>query len=206
MNRPTTAEHLAYQSMRDAMQGYFPLADATWQQLTNICRYREIDKHTPLYPAGAVPTHFAFVYQGLLRVFITDANGHEYNRHFFSEGMFPGSMAALLQSRRSDFSIVALEASCIIELDFNGYRQLLNRCDDLKWYHIHYLEKNWLLEKEAREIEMVQQDATARYARFCQNHPGLLTRLPQHHIASHLGITPTQLSRIRKKISAHQPR
>jgi hypothetical protein len=46
----------------------------------------------------------------------------------------------------------------------------------------------------------VQEDASQRYVRFIQDYPFLVERLPQHHIASHLGITPTQLSRIRKKI------
>lgn len=187
------------------MHGYFPLSDATWQRLSAICQYRELNKHAVLYPVGAVPTHFSFVFKGLFRVFITDAKGNEYNKHFFSEGMFPGSMAALLQSRPSDFAIVALEDSAIIELDFKAYRQLLDSCEDLKWYQIHYLEKNWLIQKEAREIALVQEDAASRYARFCKNHPDWLARLPQHHIASHLGVTPTQLSRIRKKMSAHQP-
>jgi hypothetical protein len=85
-------------------------------------------------------------------------------------------------------------------LDFPAYRSLLLQRDDLKLFQIHYLEKNWLLDKDAREIAIVQEDASQRYVRFIQDYPFLVERLPQHHIASHLGITPTQLSRIRKKI------
>ena len=50
------------------------------------------------------------------------------------------------------------------------------------------------------EIEIVQEDATARYLHFIDKHSSLVDRLPQYHIASHLGITPTQLSRIRKNL------
>ena len=70
----------------------------------------------------------------------------------------------------------------------------------MKLFQIHYLEKNWLLAKDAREIELVQEDATARYLRFIDEYPRLVERLPQYHIALHLGITPTQLSRIRKNL------
>ncbi|WGL15018.1 hypothetical protein PVT68_09520 [Microbulbifer bruguierae] len=45
----------------------------------------------------------------------------------------------------------------------------------------------------------MQEDAGARYQQFLRDFPKLAARLPQYHIASHLGITPTQLSRIRKK-------
>lgn len=71
---------------------------------------------------------------------------------------------------------------------------------DLKLFHIFYLEKNWLMAKDAREIEIVQENAGQRYQRFLKEYPSLNSRIPQYHIASHLGITPTQLSRIRKKI------
>ena len=72
--------------------------------------------------------------------------------------------------------------------------------DELKTFQIYYLEKNWLLAKDIREIEIVQDDATARYLRFVKQHATLVDRLPQYHIASHLGITATQLSRIKKNI------
>ena len=94
----------------------------------------------------------------------------------------------------------AIEESLIIEIDFSGYRKLMIERSDLKLFQIYYLEKNWLLAKDAREIEIVQEDATVRFLRFVHENPTLVERLPQYHIASHLGITPTQLSRIRKNL------
>lgn len=96
-------------------------------------------------------------------------------------------------------SIQALEDSAIIEIDFPRFRELLYRSEDLKLFQIHYLEANWLLAKDARETQLVQQDASERYQRLLAERPQLVSRLPQYHIASHLGITPTQLSRIRRK-------
>ena len=89
-----------------------------------------------------------------------------------------------------------------MEIDFLAYRQLMTEKSDLKLFQIYYLEKNWLLAKDSREIEIVQEDATARYLRFIDESPALVNRLAQYHIASHLGITPTQLSRIRKNLAS----
>jgi CRP-like cAMP-binding protein len=108
-------------------------------------------------------------------------------------------MTALLRQEPSLHSIEALEDSTIIEINFQAFRDLLYRSEDLKLFHIHYLERHWLLDKDTREIRLVQQDAAERYQAFQREYPELLTRLPQYHIASHLGVTPTQLSRIRKK-------
>jgi len=165
-----------------------------------IAKFRSLPKHSLLYSAGEVPHSYAYIYQGLVRCFVYDKKGNEYNKNFFDEGMFPGSMTALLTSTPSVLAFEAIEDALIIEIDFAAYRKLMIEKDDLKLFQIYYLEKNWLLAKDAREIEIVQDDATARYLRFIDEHPSLVDRLAQYHIASHLGITPTQLSRIRKNL------
>ena len=48
-------------------------------------------------------------------------------------------------------------------------------------------------------------EATERYSTFIASHPDVEKRVPLSYIASHLGITPTQLSRIRKKIKENMP-
>jgi hypothetical protein len=54
---------------------------------------------------------------------------------------------------------------------------------------------------EKKQLEMVLMDTTERYLIFKEQHPGLEDVIPQYHIASYLGISPTQLSRIRKNLS-----
>ncbi|MFD1215905.1 Crp/Fnr family transcriptional regulator [Microbulbifer celer] len=195
----------AYIALRNTLEGYYPLSDATWSAYRSICTWRQISKGAVLYPAGEVPHAFAYVYQGLFRVYVLDDKGAEYNKNFFAEGRFPGSMTALLRREPSRFTIEALEDAAIIEIDHAGYRRLLEMHDDLKNFHIHYLERHWLMDKEPREVALVQDEASVRYRRFLEDFPRLAQRLPQYHIASHLGITPTQLSRIRKNLPIDQP-
>lgn len=189
----------AYNALKNIIDSYSPISDKTWRAFKEICTFKPIPKGTVLYKSEALPHSFSFVYSGLFRVFITDKDGNEYNKNFFDAGSFPGSMAALLTATPSKFTIESLEDALIIMIDFNAYRRLLIQENDLKLFHIYYLEKNWLLAKDAREVELVQEDAAMRYQRFLQEYPSISTRIPQYHIASHLGITPTQLSRIRNK-------
>lgn len=193
-------KNAAFIDIRRAMQAYWPIGEQTWQKFLMISKYRSLDRNQILYRAGEQPESFAYVHKGLIRCFSQDEKGNEYNKIFFDEGMFPGAMTSLLTSTPSRLSFETIEPSQIIEIDFLAYRKLLLESDDLKLFQIHYLEKNWLLEKDAREIELVQEEATERYLRFIAQYPQLAERLPQYHIASHLGITPTQLSRIRKKL------
>lgn len=192
-------ENEAFVALKNAMDSYAPISHKTWQNLRTFCKFKTLPKHHILYPCAEVPKSFAFVHTGLFRVIANDHDGGEYNKKFFDAGSFPGSMTALLTSSPSQFTIESLEPSSIVVIDFGAYRKLLLEADDLKLFHIYYLEKNWLLEKDAREVEIVLENASQRYRRFLAEHPSLCSRIPQYHIASHLGITPTQLSRIRRK-------
>jgi CRP-like cAMP-binding protein len=193
-------EEKSFRALRNSLASYAPISDETWLAFRNISKYRSLPKNTLLYSAGNIPQSYAYVYQGLIRCFACDENGKEYNKIFFDEGMFPGAMTALLTSSESMLSFETIEDTLIIEINFSAYRKLMIEKSDLKLFQIYYLEKNWLLAKDSREIEIVQDDATDRYLRFIDESPALVNRLAQYHIASHLGITPTQLSRIRKNL------
>ncbi len=200
MSQTTPLQEQALGALKRAMDSYAELSADTWQALRSLCHYRELASGEVLYHAGERPDSFAFVYTGLLRVVITDPDGKQYNKNFFEENTFPGSMAALLRGTVSRFEVGALEPSRVLQIHFAGFRDLLFRTPDLMRFHIHYLERNWLLIKDEREVEFVQEDARSRYLHLLETRPELCDRLPQHHIASHLGITPTQLSRIRKSL------
>ena len=189
---------LALAQLEKSLNGYYPLSEGTWSKMRDICRVRHLEKHGVLYQMGVVPTTFAVVYKGLFRAFASDAKGHQYNKTLFEEGQWPAAISALLKTEASLVTVEALESSVILEINFADYRRLLESHHDLALMQVHYLEHNWLLAKDAREIALVQEDAGQRYQQFLQDFPRLAKRLTQYHIASHLGITPTQLSRIRK--------
>lgn len=192
-------EH-AFFALRQSLMSYASISDKTWQAFRALSSFRTLAKGNTLYQAGVQPKSYAYIYQGLIRCFVCDESGKEYNKNFFNEGMFPGSMTALLTNTPSLLAFEAIEDSLIIEINFAAYRQLMTTEKDLLLFQVNYLEKNWLLAKDSREIEIVQDNASRRYQRFINDNPNLVERLTQYHIASHLGITPTQLSRIRKKL------
>jgi len=199
MMQNDTNKKLAFDMLQESMNSYFTLSSKTWQSLLDISFFEEIKKGDVICSINDLPKYFSFVYKGLFRSYIIDDKGKEYNKNFFDEGTYPGSMVALLTNTYSLFEIEALEDSLIIHIDFKAYRELLIKADDLKLFQIYYLEKNWLIHKDAREVSIVQEDAQERYEDFLNNYSSLGARLSLFHIASHLGITPTQLSRIRKK-------
>jgi CRP-like cAMP-binding protein len=188
------------QYLKLKFQSYAPISDASWQLIENIVELQAVKKGEILLQNGHIAKEIHFICKGALRAFITDAGGNIYNKNIFLEGDFAGSTASLLQQTPSDFSIETLEDSILININYKKYRTLIDQNTDLKNYYIAYLEKNWVIEKEQREISLVMENATERYLNLLAKHPNISERIPLLHIASHLGITPTQLSRIRKEL------
>jgi CRP-like cAMP-binding protein len=193
-------EDIAFNSLKATIDSYSPLSVETWHALRKVCKWVNVSANDILYKSGDIPETFSYVHIGIVRAFICDEEGNEYNKRFFSEGAFPGAMVALLLSEPSTFTIEALEDSQLILINHKEYRKLLDNYLDLQRYHIQYLERNWLINQEKREVSLIQESATLRYQHFLAENPHLDKRIALFHIASHLGITPTQLSRIRKKL------
>jgi CRP-like cAMP-binding protein len=188
------------QNLKSKFEHYAPISAESWQLIENIIEFRCAKKGELLLENGQIAKEIYFIAQGALRAFITDKAWNIYNKNIFLEGHFASSTASCLQQTPSEFSIETLEDSILIQMNYKKYRELIFQNEDLKNFYIAYLEKNWVIEKEQREISLVMENATERYLKLLKKHPDISERIPLLHIASHLGITPTQLSRIRKNL------
>jgi len=188
------------EALKQHINAYSPISEESWNKIENICTLKELSKGKILLYLGDVASEHYFVGKGLLRAYFSDIDGNIYNKNLFLENSFAGSTVSLLQNSPSEFCLEALEETTLIVIPYKEYRALINEYADLKDFYITYLEQNWVIEKECIEVALVLEDATQRYLTYLEKYPNIDNRVAQHHIASHLGITPTQLSRIRKNL------
>jgi len=196
MNNKT--KHL--QSLKQRINSYSKISEESWNKIENICTVKELSKGETLLYLGEVADEHYFIAKGLLRAYFSDIEGNIYNKNLFLENSFAGSTVSLLKNSPSEFCLEALEDTMLIVMPYKEYRALINEYSDLKDFYIAYLEQNWVIEKECIQVALVLEDATQRYLTYLEKYPNIEKRVAQHHIASHLGITPTQLSRIRKNL------
>jgi CRP-like cAMP-binding protein len=199
----TFNNEIHFSQLKQTIESYYPISENSWKLIENIVVFKTLKKGETLLQNGEIAKNLHFVAKGVLRAFITDQEGNFYNKNLFLENYFAGSKVSLMLQSPSNFTIEALEDSIIINLNYKKYISLINENDDLKNFYIAHLEKNWIIDKEQREVALVMQNATERYVSLLQKHPSIADRVPLLHIASHLGITPTQLSRIRKNLEKH---
>ncbi|WP_020533127.1 Crp/Fnr family transcriptional regulator [Flexithrix dorotheae] len=189
-----------HQFIKEVILGYYPVNERLLEQLISIAAVRKLKKNEILLPVGRIAKEIYMVYSGAIIAYFLDNEGNTYNKNIFLEGDLAGSTVSSLTNSPSKFALEAIEECEIISINFSQYRKLIFDHDEMKNFYIAYLENNWIFEKEKREIDIVMKDAGSRYLELLEKHPDLDERIPLVHIASHLGITPTQLSRIRKKV------
>lgn len=178
---------------------YYPLSEETIAALSKICTEESYPKNELLLESGAMSRYYYFLQSGLIGYYFNNENGDSVYKIFFEEKSFVASTSSIIKNEPSDFNIIALEDCKVIQYPVKEYRELLHKHHDLAMFHLHYLEKNWVVKKEPLEISLKYETAKQRYVSLLENE-SLYHRLKQHHIASYLGVTPTQLSRIRKEL------
>ncbi|MGS2740994.1 Crp/Fnr family transcriptional regulator [Sinomicrobium sp. M5D2P17] len=180
---------------------YYPVSESSLSLLEAIAKIEQVKKNEILLPAGTTAKNVHILCEGAIIAYFIDNDGNTYNKNIFLEGDFVSSTVSCLKNTPSEFTLEAIETSVIISFNYKKYRTLIEENKDLKDFYIAYLENNWVFDKEKREIGLVMKNATTRYLEFVKQYPDIDNRIPLRYISSHLGITPTQLSRIRRNLN-----
>lgn len=136
---------------------------------------------------------------GLLKAYYLSEDGKEHVKSLLVEGAFIGSMTACHSGQGSSFSLVCLEDSELIALQFDELKTLAENNLDVAQFVINGLLE-LSMKKERREYEFLCMSATDRYQAIRDRDPALLERVTQNDIARYLGVTPVALSRIKSRL------
>jgi CRP-like cAMP-binding protein len=148
---------------------------------------------------GDVCKYQAFVEKGMLRSYTVDEKGTEHILHFASEGWWMADLSSYLTGEISVFNIEALEDTELLLINKPSWETLMTTIPKFERY-FRVLIQNNLVATQKRLMQSMVESAEEKYIRFTQTYPDCIQRLPQHMIASYLGLTRETLSRMRKNI------
>lgn len=175
-----------------------PLAPSAWAQLLALAEPVALPKQAFWVQPGQPVRHFGLVLGGLVRHFYVDAKGRECVKAFRGAGEFSAPYAELIQRRPSRTFIQALAPTSLLAFEVARFDALAEGSLELQRLARRLVELNFVW-KEQREYDFLLLSAEERYRRFCAERPELLADIPQHQVASYIGITPVALSRIRAR-------
>ena len=166
-------------------------------KLGNIFIEREIPPRTLLLNQGEIAKTVHFVKKGCLREWF-NKEGKSITFQFFFEGQPVASIDSFMNNTPSMFSIESIEPSVIISVRKEDFEKLFIVCPGLKDEFQHFIFRRFSNYAQLF-LSRITDTPQERYEDLLKTRPDIIRRIPQHYIASYLGITPVSLSRIRNR-------
>lgn len=148
---------------------------------------------------GKVCKMMVIVNKGGLRYFSRNEKG-DHTIGFAFEGEWIGDYESFLLQTRSNSLIEALEECELFTLSYPDMQALYSFNQRFERFGRIMAEQLFLATARSKSVLMLQ-NAKERYMALLNSQPQIFERLPQHLIASYLGILPQSLSRIRAQVA-----
>jgi len=178
---------------------FHSLSDEIYNKLYESAKIKQLKANDIIIKQGDIPQKIYFLAEGVLRSYFILDNGKEVTTSLFHPFCICTSFKALLKQQASNFIIEALTDGLVFEIEYAFFHELCHNNFELMTVYSKFLEYI-VLKNEDRYVELSHKNATERYIALQERIPNLDNIIPQYQIASSLGITPVQLSRIRAKL------
>jgi CRP-like cAMP-binding protein len=168
---------------------------AAWKQCQMLFRAVEVPTKTTLLREGDVADTMYIVKSGCLRLWFND-NGKDITFQFFFEDQPVSSLESFLAGEPSLFSLESIEPTRVVAIGRLQWDTLCERIPKVRELFTGFLVKR-LTDYGRLFLSRIKDSPERRYETLLLEQPEIVRRVPQHYLASFLGITPVSLSRIR---------
>jgi CRP-like cAMP-binding protein len=177
-----------------------PITEEEFRHCVSFFLPKKIRRKQYLLQEGDVCKYTAFVSKGLLRTYTVDDKGAEHILQFAMEGWWMADLYSFLTDESSAFNMEALEDCELLLITRPSWDELLSKIPVLERF-FRILIQNNLIATQRRLIGTMSETAEEKYIKLLKTYPDCVQRVPQHMIASYLGITRETLSRIRRQMT-----
>jgi len=169
----------------------------------NICKSlfspKKLRKRQYILQQDDICKNLIFVEKGILRSYSVDSKGNEHILQFAPEGWWISDVYSFLTGEAAVYNIEAIEDSELLLISRSSLDELYERIPKFERY-FRLLSQSNMVATHRRLTASLSDSADEKYLRLLSAYPNIVARVPQHMIASYLGITPETLSRVRKRI------
>lgn len=176
----------------------------TEEEETLIKKYlipKKLRKKQYLLQEDEVCKSYAFIEKGALRAYTVDNSGNEHIIQFGIEGWIVSDLYSFLTGEPATYNIDALEDAELVLISKTAHEELLQKLPKYETFTRLNITGAYIA-MQKRLTSIISSPLEERYTNFTKAYPEIVQRVPQHMIASYMGLTPETLSRIRKRISS----
>ncbi len=179
------------------------LTEEEQELIKNYLTVKKIRKRQYLLQEGDVCKCVAFVEIGAMRLYRVNEDGSEHIVAFGLDGSFITDLYSFLTNEPSTYNIDAIEDSELVLITRSAsdeLRKISPKYQEL----IFQATSEAYIQLERRVTSTISLSLEERYKELTANYPDIIQRVPQHMIASYMGLNPETLSRVRKRISINK--
>ncbi len=182
----------------DFLESYMPLEEDEKQAILDLDIFRSYPKGTVLLREGEKSDKGYFVLRGCLRTYYL-IDGEEKTTTFYTEmeGLTPPCMTS---GEPSDYFVACVEDCFLLVADSSMEAPLFEKFPRFEKL-CRILSEDLLAKKQLDLDRFKTSSPEERYLSLLDSRPDLIQRVPQHQLASFLGITPQSLSRLRARLA-----
>jgi CRP-like cAMP-binding protein len=180
-----------------------PLTSEEEELIRTYLTPKKLRKKQYLLQEEDVCKAIAFVEKGALREYTVDEGGNEHIIQFALEGWTISDLYSFLTGEPATYNIDALEEAELVLISKSAHEQLLQKVSKYETYTRLNITGAYIA-MQRRLTSIISSPLEERYTNFTALYPNIVQRVPQHMIASYMGLQPETLSRIRRKMSANK--
>ncbi|MDI9877614.1 Crp/Fnr family transcriptional regulator [Flectobacillus rivi] len=190
-------ESTIFDSFIKYLHASITLSDVEIEMIRAVAIQKKLRRRQYLLQEGDTWKYNAFVCKGFLKTFTVDDKGQEHIMNFSPENYWTGDRESLMNASPSKYNIDAIEDSEIILIEKNNFDNLCQNIPQLNNLVNTILQRSFIV-SQSRINANISLSAEEKYEYFLTKFPLIANRIPQHMIASYIGITPETLTRIRR--------
>ena len=181
----------------DFISKYVSLTDDEKKAILSLNLFRSVKKGTILLKRGQQSQENYFVLKGCIRIYYI-IDGEEKTTAFYTE-MDALTPHCVINKAPSEYFISCVEDSIITVSNSDMEAEINSKFPKFETM-CRILSEELLAKHQIDFDEFKTSSPEQRYLNLLQKRPDLIQRVPQHQLASYLGIKPQSLSRLRARI------
>ena len=181
----------------DFISKYISLTEDEKNAILSLDLFRSVKKGTTILKEGQKSQDCYFVLKGCIRIYYI-IDGEEKTTAFYTE-IDTLTPHCVINKAPSEYFISCVEDSILTVSNSDMEVEINNKFPKFE-IMCRKLSEELLAKQQINFDEFKTSSPEQRYLNLLQKRPDLIQRVPQHQLASYLGIKPQSLSRLRARI------
>jgi CRP-like cAMP-binding protein len=197
-NATLVTEENAYRDLFTYIQQRVTLSESDKAFIKQRFTLRKIKRKSYFLREGDLGFEQAFIISGTMRVFYIYGKTQEHVLYFGFKDWWIGDLASFELRSPSQLNVQALEDTWVLAFTHDGIDEIFKHITQMERL-FRMMAQRTLAVLQKRLFLTVSASAEERYLALIERHPSIEQLVPQHQIASYLGILPESLSRMKKQ-------